>query len=229
VLSHPSLPFLPCPLFHPYSPYPFSYVSQVFLWDILFLSSQSVCLSVRPSVRSSVRVKLVRPSQVKLLVGFQLNFTGVISTIPCCACTLPSRSASLFKMTARAKNRKNHVRTPQVKLLVGFQLNFIGVISTICSCALHRHIPLHCAKWPPELSIEKNPVRPSQVKLLVGFQPHFTGVISIIPWYAHQRHVSLSCTKWPPELKIEYSCPAFTCQTAGKISTNLHRSDQFHP
>jgi hypothetical protein len=55
-----------------------------------------VCLSVR---LLSVRIKLVRPSQVKLLVGFQLNFTGVISTIPSCA-------HHLHKMAARAKNRK---------------------------------------------------------------------------------------------------------------------------
>jgi hypothetical protein len=38
-----------------------------------------ICLSVGPL---SVRLKLVRTSQVKLLVGFQPNFTGVISTIP---------------------------------------------------------------------------------------------------------------------------------------------------
>jgi hypothetical protein len=35
--------------------------------------------------RLSVRIKLVRPSQVKLLVGFQQNFTGVISIILSCA------------------------------------------------------------------------------------------------------------------------------------------------
>jgi hypothetical protein len=32
-----------------------------------------------------MKKNLVRPSQVKLLVGFQPNFTGQIRTIPSCA------------------------------------------------------------------------------------------------------------------------------------------------
>jgi hypothetical protein len=49
-----------------------------------FWETYCFCLR-RLSVRSlSVRIKLARPSQVKLLVGFQPNFTGVISTIPSC-------------------------------------------------------------------------------------------------------------------------------------------------
>jgi hypothetical protein len=39
----------------------------------------------------SVRIKLVRASQVKLLMGFQPNFTGVISTIPCYVHHIPLR------------------------------------------------------------------------------------------------------------------------------------------
>jgi hypothetical protein len=35
--------------------------------------------------------------------------------------------------------------------------------------------------------------------------------------------------KRPPELKMEKPCPAFTGQTAGGISTKLHRNDQYHP
>jgi hypothetical protein len=44
-----------------------------------------VCLSVRPSRCTSVRIKLVPPSQVKLLVGFQQISTGVTTTRLCCA------------------------------------------------------------------------------------------------------------------------------------------------
>jgi hypothetical protein len=48
---------------------------KFFIRHIVF--AFAVCLSVR--------IKLVQPSQDKLLVGFQPNFTGVISTIPSCA------------------------------------------------------------------------------------------------------------------------------------------------
>jgi hypothetical protein len=57
------------------------------------------------SVWLSIHIKLVRPSQVKLLMGFQPNFTGVISTIPSCAqyWHIP---LLLHKMTTGAKDRK---------------------------------------------------------------------------------------------------------------------------
>jgi hypothetical protein len=35
--------------------------------------------------------------------------------------------------------------------------------------------------------------------------------------------------KRPGKLKIKKSCPAFTDQTTGGISTKLYRSDQYHP
>jgi hypothetical protein len=105
---------------------------------------------------------LVWPSQVKLLVRFQPNFTGVISThhrhvLLCCTKWLPELK------------QENHVRPSQVKLLVRFQPNFTGVIS-----AHHRHVLLCCTKSLPELKLD-NLVRPSQVKLLVEFQSNFKG------------------------------------------------------
>jgi hypothetical protein len=53
------------------------------------------------AARAKNRKKLFWLSQVKQLVGFQPNLTGVISTIPSCA-----GSASLYKMAFRAINRK---------------------------------------------------------------------------------------------------------------------------
>jgi hypothetical protein len=63
----------------------------------------------------------------------------------------------------------------------------------------------------------------------VGFQSNFTGVISTITSCAHQRQVLLHCTKLLPELKIEKTCPVFTGQSTGGISTKLYRSDQNNP
>jgi hypothetical protein len=83
------------------------------------------------------------------MVGFQPNFTGVISTIPCCA------HHQLFPLhcTKWPSELKieNVARLSQVKLLVGFKPNFTGVINTIPCCAHGRHVPLHSTKWPPEL------------------------------------------------------------------------------
>jgi hypothetical protein len=73
----------------------------------------------------------------------------------------------------------------------------------------------------------ENLVRPSQVKLLVGFQPKFAGMISTIPYCVLHQHIPFHCTKWSPPLKIEKSCPAFTGQTTGGISTKLYKSDQY--
>ena len=58
----------------------FYYVSQNFGRHIVFAFAVylSVCLSIHN--------KLVWLSQIKLLVGFQPNFTGEISTNPSCAC-----------------------------------------------------------------------------------------------------------------------------------------------
>jgi hypothetical protein len=42
----------------------------------------AILLLFRLNVRPPVRNKFVRLSQVKLLVGFQQNYKGVISTIP---------------------------------------------------------------------------------------------------------------------------------------------------
>jgi hypothetical protein len=49
------------------------------LEDIVF------AFAVFLSFCSVVRLSALSPSQVKLLVGFQPNFTAVISTIPSCA------------------------------------------------------------------------------------------------------------------------------------------------
>jgi hypothetical protein len=73
----------------------------MFARNILF--TFTVCLSLLPSVR----IKLVRFSKVKLLVGFQPNFTAlVISTIPSCAYTRLHVLLCLTKWLQRLKIEK---------------------------------------------------------------------------------------------------------------------------
>ena len=85
-----------------------------------------------------------------------------------------------------------------------------------------------CLRRPSvRLSVHNQLVRFSQAKLLARFQPNFTGMISIYPSCAWRWHVPLGCAKWPSELKIEKPCLAFTGQTAGQISTKLHRNDLY--
>jgi hypothetical protein len=62
---------------------------------------------------------------------------------------------------------------------------------------------------------------------LAEFLQNFIGVISSNPSYTW--YILLCFTKWLPKLKIEKPCAAFTVQTAGRISTTLHSSDQYKP
>jgi hypothetical protein len=181
------------------------YRVSLFIFGKHIVFAFAVCLSVRPYVRPTycpfVRIQLIRPSQVKLLVGFQQNFTGMVSTLPSCAHHrhVPLRCK---RWPQELKIEKNIVRPSPVKLLVGFQPNFTGVINIIFSWAHYRHARLCCTK------LEKScPAFTGQTTVLVGFRPNFTGMMSAIPSCAHHKHVPLRCTKWPPEVKIEKSCP----------------------
>jgi hypothetical protein len=69
------------------------------------------CFAAQNGHQSLKEKNIVRPSQVKLLVGFQPNFTGVISAIPKVVYTTGTFHFAA-KIAARAKN---------TKILSGFQ------------------------------------------------------------------------------------------------------------
>jgi hypothetical protein len=91
----------------------------------------------------------------KLLVGFQPNFIGVISTIPSYAhhwhvplrCTKWPPELKIGKYCPAFTGQTTGGMSTKF---------FTGVISTIPCCAHPWHIPLRCTKWPPELKIEKS-------------------------------------------------------------------------
>jgi hypothetical protein len=137
----------------------------------------------------SVRIKLVRPSQVKLLVGFQPNLTGVISSIRSCAhhWHIPLRCTKWL---------------PELKIeksCLAFTGQTTGGISTkfYRSDKYHPYLcmsptssaPLN--KMAARAKNRKNLVQPSHVKLLLGFQPYFTGLIRTIPSCACHWHLIL--------------------------------------
>jgi hypothetical protein len=116
---------------------------------------------------------------------------------------------------------KLNVWPSHVKLLVGFQPNFTGVIITIPSCAQYQQVLRHCTKWLPGLKIEKS-------------CPAFTGQTSdgiSTKLYRSDKFQPLLCTSpaCSPLLHkmaaramtfvIQKSCPTFTIQTFGGIST----------
>jgi hypothetical protein len=114
-----------------------------FLGDTLFLPSFSVRPYGCPSV---LLIKLVRPLQVKLLVEFEPNFTGV--SVPSLVVHITGTFGFAAQNGHQSLKWKNLVRPSQVKLLMGFQPNFTGVIRTIPSCAEYWHVPLCCTICP---------------------------------------------------------------------------------
>jgi hypothetical protein len=143
---------------------------------------------------------LVWPSHVKLLVGFQPNFTGVISTIPRCAhrrhvplrCTklLPEQKIKILSCLYRSNYWLDFNQTLQE-----WSVPFLVV---------HITGTFHFASQNGHATRAKNLVK--KVKLLVEFLPNFTGVIGTIPSCAHHRHVPLRCTKIVARAKNRKSC-----------------------
>jgi hypothetical protein len=88
-------------------------------------------------------------------VGFQPNFTGVISTIPSCA----QYQHILLRYTKWPTELKKEKFCPA---FIGQTTGWISIKLYRSdryhpsSCAHHWHVPLCCTKWPPELKIEKS-------------------------------------------------------------------------
>jgi hypothetical protein len=174
------------------------------VWRILFISENYLSRHIvfcfrRLYVRLSGRMKLVRLSHVKVLAGFQTNFTGSISTNPYCAYR---RHVSLHLTTWPELELEQSCQLSKVNMLTGFHWNFTGVVSSYLSDSPARSALLHI--MDARAKKLKCLVSISQLKFLTGFQWNFTGVISTIYSCVYHRQASVCRTKWPPEQKEKY-------------------------